>query len=427
MASDTTPAPHDAWNGVKAVTAPFSLPPARFGAVQIPGRLPASLDTAEQLPPPRENRNNYPFNAAEDSREEEAERGAAHDRAKVSLHAAISRAAGWAVGERPAWVETLERMASAVLACRTAKAYREGNCGRYYVRPQHCGNPLEPDCARRRTARLLERFDAVALDTVRDVFWVLTLPNAPLGELEAGLGILLDALAHLRPWLRARGALGGVTTIEMPYQARSASWNLHANLLIDQPRWITHGAMREAWRAVTCDAIRRAERRRAGMRGRLPRCSHPHDAKFRSIGGCQGASWVWAQRVQGAPGTPERRKSWRELVKYVTKGFLSGDGKLLPNVPDQAFAEVLMATRRRRLVQGWGTWYGIHDHTDEAGATELLGGPDVLPDLRGLPRVCPFCGVEAAWDLSIEVPRVACRWRGRNLTWQPPPMPARVH
>lgn len=386
----------------------------------------ASLDTAEQLHPPRDYRNNYPFNRADAAREEEAERAAAHDRAKLTLHAAINRAVGWASEARPDWVPTLERMASGVLACRTAKAYREASCGRYLVRPHHCGNPLEPDCARRRTARLLERFDLVALDTVRDVFWVLTLPNARLGELEAGLAILYDAVTHLRPWLRDRGALGGVTSIEMPYQARSASWNLHANLLVDQPAWITHTAMREAWRAVTCDAIRRAERRRAGARGRLPRCPHRSDAKFRSTDGCRGASWVWVRRVQGAPGTPERRKSWRELVKYVTKGFLSRDGELLPNVPDQAFAEVLMATRHRRLVQGWGTWFGIHDRPESADE-ELLTGPDVLPDLRGLPRFCPFCSAEAAWDLSIEVRRVACRRLGRNLTWEPPPMPARVH
>ncbi|MGO9177792.1 MAG: hypothetical protein ACLQHS_00760, partial [Candidatus Limnocylindrales bacterium] len=42
----------------------------------------ASLDTAEQLHPPRDYRNNYPFNRADAAREEEAERAAAHDRAK---------------------------------------------------------------------------------------------------------------------------------------------------------------------------------------------------------------------------------------------------------------------------------------------------------------------------------------------------------
>ncbi len=438
------------------MTAPFCVPPHRSDVALFPGGRPASLDTAEHLPLPRDYRNNYPFGEPQEASdeegerpfdwsaggpEEEAERAAAHDRAKVTLHAAISRAAGWALtdgrgrgpehrggGACPCWPCTLTRMASAVLACRTAKAYRDGNCGRYLVRPQHCGNPLEPDCARRRTARLLERFDLVALDTVRDVFWVLTLPNAPLGGLDAGLAVLYDALTHLRPWLRERGALGGVTSIEMPYQARAASWNLHANLLIDQPAWITHAAMREHWRAVTCDAIRRAERRAAGIRGRLPRCPHHYDAQFRSVGSCRGASWVWVRRVQGAPGSPERRKSWRELVKYVTKGFLSRGGELLPNVPDQAFAEVLMATRHRRLVQGWGTWFGIHDRVEESGVEEeILVGPDVLPDHRGLPRFCPFCGTEAAWDLSIEVPRVACRWRGRHLTWEPPPTADRVH
>lgn len=41
----------------------------------------------------------------------------------------------------------------------------------------------------------------------------------------------------------------------MAYQAATRSWNLRANLLIDQPRWIRHAEMREQWRAVTYDAI----------------------------------------------------------------------------------------------------------------------------------------------------------------------------
>jgi hypothetical protein len=355
--------------------------------------------------------------------DEEAARAASSDRAKVTLHEAISRAAGWAFQWRPEWAPALERMASAVLECRTARAYRDGICGSYYVRPRHCGNPLEPDCARRRTARLLDRFETVALDTIRDLFLVLTIPNAPLGELAVGLAILQDALAHLRPWLRERGVSGGVTSIEMPYQRLSASWNLHANLLVDAGRWLPRAELREAWRAVTCDATRRAERRKAGLRGRLPRCAHRYDERFRSIDGCRGASWVWVRRVQGDPGTAERRKSWRELVKYVTKGFLARDGTLLPKVPVEAFAEVLMATRHRRLVQGWGTWFGVHDRAEDPDDVERLRWPDVMPDLVGLPRFCPFCGAEAAWERPIDVPRRACRRRGRHLTWKPPPVP----
>lgn len=361
----------------------------------------------------------------------------------------------------------LVKAASAVRQCRYVKAHREARCGAYLARPQSCHVRLCPDCERARADRAVRRFDSAEWDLVRSVYWVLTIPNYPQGGLRQGYEVMQEALANLRrlPLFagghdehgcahpRHRKALldacrcaecvgcprcghapvrGGVTSVESPWQQKTRTWNLHANLLLDAP-WIGRKEMREAWRGVTCNAIRRAECRAAGIKGRVPKCPHHHDEKGRSIDGCRGASWIWVETLKGEPGTPERTKSLREVFKYVTKGLLGAEGGPVDGLDPNVVREVLLATRGRRLVNGFGSLRGIHD--DDAVDDELA--EDVLtleeagvPDLVGLPKVCPFCHAEAHWEMSQEMPRGECerdegsgalRWIPRRPSWMGQP------
>jgi hypothetical protein len=220
---------------------------------------------------------------------------------------------------------------------------------------------------------------------------------------------------------------GGVHALEVTWSSTRADWHPHAHLLVDAP-WILHREMRDAWRAVTCDAIRRAERKGAGGAGRVPPCAHRADERGLAVAPCRGASIVWVEAVRGEPGSDERRRAVRETLKYVTKGLLGQNGELLPGARAAELGELLLGLRGRRLVAGWGTFRNVHD-VDEEDALDpdaYLVGPDVLPVMWGLPRRCPLCRAEARWELPIGVPRRACRPIGNGLfAWRPPP-PARA-
>jgi hypothetical protein len=221
---------------------------------------------------------------------------------------------------------------------------------------------------------------------------------------------------------------GGVYSLEVTWNEKRADWHPHAHLLVDAP-WIRWAEMRDAWRAVTCDAIRRAEQRRGGLAGRLDACPHLADEKGLASEGCRGASVVWVEDVRGAPGSEARVAAVRETLKYVSKGLLDAEGRPLSGAGPSEVAELLLATRGRRLVSGWGSFHCVHDREDEPlDPAEYLLGPDVLPSMVGLPRRCPLCGGEALWEPPIEVGRLACRpGRGGLLSWRPPGRPQDEH
>jgi hypothetical protein len=242
---------------------------------------------------------------------------------------------------------------------------------------------------------------------------------------------------------------GGVYAVEVTYSGDRGDWHPPLHALVDAP-YILQAEMRDAWRAVTCDATRRRER--AGRRSRrttgtrrelvespppaagegapqrpaspLPRCPHRADADGRSIDGCRGASMVWVEAVKGAPGSPERRAAIRETVKYVTKGILGAGGELNASLRGRDLGDLLLALRGRRLVAGWGTLRHVTDDPEDAddGAAGERLGADAPPELRGLPVTCPSCKLPADWQLPILVDRRDCRpLAGGALVWHPPP------
>jgi hypothetical protein len=356
---------------------------------------------------------------------------------------------------------------------------------------------LCPDCERARSARLVARFDAVAAKMSRSTFLTLTIPNVARGDLELGIDVLLDAMAHFRrqaifrggpcrcahratafddvdrrehhaadgatepcshpPHRRALAAsgqcrcarclevdlvsdgqrvtstgcprcthrpiVGGVYSLEITWSPELGTWHPHAHLLLDGP-WLPRTEIRDAWRAATCDATQRAERARAGQRGRVPVCPHQADEQGRSIDGCQGASIAWIEAVHGEPGSPEHLAAVRETLKYVSKGLLDEHGELLPGATHHEIGEMVLALRNRRLISGWGSFRNVHDAEEEQlDPAEFLVGPGVEPALLGLPRRCPVCHGEARWELPIDVPRRGCRPLGGGyLAWRPSPV-----
>lgn len=438
------------------------------GAVAPPS--PASLDTGEYL-----------------DIDAPATRAERNDRLKVLLEGLLDQAARAAWGEgREAEALQLDAWARKLDRCRYVRASREATCGSWVARPMSCDVRLCPDCERARSARLVGRYAELAERMQRPVFWTLTVPNVPPGELKRAVGVLLDALAHLRrrailrggrcggahtgrgyrdveagrdippaeepvrcehprhrrelgsacrcadclevevvahgyrvlsrgcPRCRHQPVEGGVYSVEVTWSGRD--WHPHAHLLLDAP-WISWSEMRDAWRAVTCDAIRRAEQ--GG--GRVPPCSHPTDERGVAVEPCRGASVVWVEAVSGEPGSHERIEAIGETLKYVSKGLVGTDGRPAPGAGPAEIAELLLALQRRRLVAGWGAWRHVRDDEEELDPSEWLVGPEVPPELRGLPRVCPVCGQEAAWEWPVEVPRAQTARRRGALTWLGPP------
>lgn len=367
------------------------------------------------------------------------------DRLKRELGPLIRRAAGLeaSIGDAPALERAawLDARAVALAGCREVRAYREATCGAYIARPSSCRVRVCPDCERARSTRLVTRLDSLALDMVRPVFWTFTVPNVPRGELDRGIDWLLESFRALRRRAVIRGGpcrgcggahapvAGGVYSIEVTPGRDRRSWHPHAHVLMDAP-FIRWAELRDSWRAVTCDAIRKLEAR-AGARGgrvKVPRCSHPADERGIATGSCRGASIVWVEAVRGEPGSPERRAAIRETLKYATGGLVK-DGKLAAGVDADAIGELLLALRNRRLVAGWAAWRHVHDADEEdappdelsilvdTGAENRLG----QPVYERMPAVCPCCRAPALYELPITVPRAACRPRDGTLTWRAPP------
>lgn len=401
-------------------------------------------------------------------RPRDRERLAANDRAKATLVPLIhDAAAGHRAGDRCDCAERDERAelvhahgcpiaergwlharAVALGGCREVRAYRDAVCGAYTAHPTSCRVRLCPDCERARSARMVARLAELTLDMARPVFWTFTVPNIRRGVLARGVDWLLEAFRALRRRAIFRGGpcrgcggehrpvAGGVYSIEVTRGRDGATWHPHVHALMDSP-WMLQGEVRDAWRAVTCDAIRKLESG-AGQRGRkvgegsrpkrLPRCAHRADDKGRPLDGCRGASIVWVEAVKGEPGTPERRHALAEVLKYTTGGLVK-DGKLAAGITPADLAELLLSLRNRRLVAGWGDWRHVQDDDPE---DELPEDETVLVDTgartphgltiyQRMPARCPHCLGTALWDLPVVVPRAACTPGPAGiLGWRPP-------
>lgn len=352
-------------------------------------------------------------------------------------------------------------MSERLRACQDVRAIRDAACGAWTALARSCDVRGCPNCEPRRSRRLAARFDTVAAAAARPVFLTLTSISRPPGELAVGLAVQADAWDHLRDsalfaggWCRSRyhgcehpphrralsrdcrcarcvncrrchhrAVAGGVTAAETTRHPSSGAWHPHLHTLLDAP-WLLQGEIRHEWRRATCAAARRALARGGGQGGRVPRCAH-----IERDPACSGAWIVDIRIVQGEPGSPARRAAIAEVLKYTLKAIPGAEPGSTEDPGDAgaAYAEFLSATRARRLVAGWGQWYALGDvesSDDDYDPADYLVGPEYVESpLRGLPRRCPACRMEAMWDPAA---RIVPRWQttlaadGRSLAWRPP-------
>ena len=266
---------------------------------------------------------------------------------------------------------------------------------------------------------------------------------------------------------------GGIYALEITWNRVTRTWHAHIHFLLDGP-WIDQRELRDAWTATTCDAQRRFDARggttsrgtglpkqaRALGRVVIPRCHHvdwalcatsrvgpdgrPHRDEQCACGmteraagcrclrcaraaGCRGSWMVWIEAPRDR--SPEGiATAVREVVKYVTKGLVGHDGRVLPGVGGSELAELLLTIKGRRLIAGWGRLAATGDRVgvdvERADADDV----SVWPDPRaGFPKICPRCLMPAAWTDPVCRSRRECvpDAQGR-LWWRPPPVDEQV-
>lgn len=370
--------------------------------------------------------------------------------------------------EKRTW---LYRLVGDMTACSKAQAFRHALCGKYHLRPVSCHSRVCPACESLRAGDLRGRILAI-LDTVparRRGYAVFTLRN--VFDLAAGYKTLAASFKRLRdrpivkggkcrqrdrkgepfhpcsggdkagrnrcslweagrhradrncPDFRHDPVLGGVAIDEVTLHECNkrvfnrktktwkvvrcedpcpwvGSWHPHLNVLWDAP-WILQAELADAWIEVTCPE----------HHGRCPR-------------GCTLGSFI-VDTQQVDPGTV------MEAVKYVTKPAALVDG-------DDPWPMVtfLLATRGRRLVRGFGSFFNVEFEKAEVDQVEQVtllgeliavapGGVKVHRKYR-LPRFPKCCGRDSlladgavAYDLPFLVPRSEIGLENGVAVWSP--------
>jgi hypothetical protein len=262
--------------------------------------------------------------------------------------------------------------------------------------PRHCDQPLCPYCAPRRLAvhrrKYGQAFERPASER-RLYFLVLTLRNPPLGQLATTLDLVRDAMTRLR---RRKGAwvaipalrgpvparvIGGLWRVETTVNRRRRTWHPHLNVVIETDR---PASMRD-WRPQLVRAWASA------------------------LGVDVAHLWL---REAGAAGAADMR----EALKYSIK-------------PDPSFAdpdrpewvvEYIEATRRRRLLNSFGSWRGLEEPEPEPMEETWRTYADDDP-MGFVPRTVPVL------DPLTDLPTEAADWvwrgdgpRRRLFPFRPP-------
>lgn len=339
------------------------------------------------------------------------------------------------------------RKSAAMLECREVRAFREAQCGQYEIVPVSCRVRICPDCERARSAKMLRQVAAIVAEQIprgRGSMLTLTIRNTL--ELREGFRRLDRAYTSLRhralfrggrcrsrgrggqpmhpcgaafcsrwsarrhrgdrncPDFRHQAVRGGARFDEVTFNLGARTWHPHAHLILDAP-FILQAELADTWRAITCP---NPKHRRAGW------CPRECD---------EGSPIVDIRAVKAG--------TLREVVKYVTKvtDLLEGDDPM-------QLIEFLIATRDRRMVRCFGSFYGLElleDESPEASVTKVVATGD--HDRAGrpitlrfkLPRFCRQCGrdTDLGDDCTYENPVPADRrdlqLRNGFLSWRPRP------
>jgi len=117
---------------------------------------------------------------------------------------------------------------------------------------------------------------------------------------------------------------------------------------------------------------------------------------------------------------PEARQgAIREVLKYVGKPH-----GIIDSLDPERIGEYLLATRRQRLVSGFGSFYRVQvDEAEPPREDELVIGGLGFQTYR-VPRVCPTCGAvttEDDWGFPVVHPRLQAQRlpSSRYYAWHP--------
>jgi hypothetical protein len=164
---------------------------------------------------------------------------------------------------------------------------------------------------------------------------------------------------------------------------------------MDSP-WIDWGEMRDTWQVITC---------------RRKHCRHGWSNR------CEGSWSVWVEAVS-ADDPAARRGAIREVLKYVAKPH-----GIVDSLDPERIGEYVWATRRQRLVSGFGSLYRVQvEEAEPPREDELVIGGLGFQTYR-VPRVCPTCLVvttEDDWHFPVVYRRLEVhRLPSGRYAWSP--------
>jgi hypothetical protein len=166
---------------------------------------------------------------------------------------------------------------------------------------------------------------------------------------------------------------------------------------MDAP-WISWAEMRDTWQAITCQT---------------KNCRHGRSSR------CSGSWSVWVEAVS-RDDPAERRGAIREVLKYVGKPH-----GIIDSLDPELIGEYLWATRRQKLVSGFGSLYHVQvEEAEPVRADELTLRPFGCFQEYHVPRVCPTCHAvttEEDWTMPTARRRLeAQRLPAGGYVWHPP-------
>jgi hypothetical protein len=191
--------------------------------------------------------------------------------------------------------------------------------------------------------------------------------------------------------------VGGAVACDLTFNEEDMTWHPHLHALLDAP-WISWSEMRDIWQALTCHR---------------ERCRHGRSSR------CEGAWSVWVEAVS-RDDPAARAGAIREVLKYVGKPH-----GIVDSLDPGRIGEYVWATRRQKLMAGFGSFYRVQLEEDEPPRADelVIGGPGF--ERYHVPRVCPCCGAVTTED-DWAYPAVHRRLEAHRLPaggyiWSPEP------
>lgn len=190
---------------------------------------------------------------------------------------------------------------------------------------------------------------------------------------------------------------GGAVACDLTFAEDTMTWHPHLHTLMDSP-WIDWGEMRDTWQTITC---------------KREHCRHGRSSR------CEGSWSVWVEAVS-RDDPAARQGAIREVLKYVGKPH-----GIVDSLDPERIGEYVWATRRQKLVSGFGSLYRVQVEEQEPPRADELVLRDLGFEQYRVPRICPTCGAattEDDWEFPIVRRRLEThRLPGGGYAWTPPP------